>query len=277
MRSDPQAIPQISPLMWRWFSAYAGRFLRRHFHAVRLSRAAAVPSPRHDEPLVVYANHPSWWDPMIAIFLAQRLWPGRRHYFPIDAAMLARYRFFARLGFFGVEPDSARGAANFLRSAGAILASGNACLWVTAQGRFADVRQRPIELKAGLAHLARRAERGHVVPLAVEYPFWTERTPEALLRFGTPIDLGEVSGRERPVDDWQILFVRRLTDTMDALASDAIARDAAAFETLLTGATGTSAVYDAWRRLRALARGRRFDPSHVPEPDTRPATEARAT
>ena len=267
MNDSPAArpLPEISPLMWRWFTWYARGFLRKHMHAVRLMRGGEPPTVRPGEPIVVFANHPSWWDPMLAIFLAQHLWPHRRHYFPIDAAMLKKYRFFAKLGFFGVEPDSARGAAALLRTAPEILKRDDTCLWITAQGRFADVRARPVEMKPGLEHLARRLERGVLVPLAAEYPFWSERAPEALLRFGEPIDAAKRPSTER--------LETALAATMDELASAAMTRDAAGFVTLLQGRTGTSVAYDFWRRGRAFIAGRRFDPSHMPE--SRVETEAR--
>jgi 1-acyl-sn-glycerol-3-phosphate acyltransferase len=243
--------------MWRWFSWYASRFLRKHFHAVRLLRGGEPPAVPLDQPLVVYCNHPSWWDPMIGIFLASRFWPERNHYWPIDAAMLRKYPMFAKLGFFGIEKDSPRGGAAFLRTATAALREGRACLWVTAQGEFADVRQRPVRIKPGLAHLARRLERGTILPLAGEYPFWTERTPEALLRFGRPLDAAA-----RPSHDE---LERTLADAMVALAAAAIAREPARFTRLLGGAAATGAVYDAWRRARAFATRQRFDAAHADE------------
>ena len=250
-------VPVVSPVLWRWFTWYAGRFLRRHVHAVRLlgdgeAAARAVPA---DEPLIVCSNHPSWWDPMVGIFLAQHLWPDRTHYWPIDAPMLKKYRFFGKLGFFGVERDSRQGAAAFLRTGAAVLSRGGTCLWVTAEGDFADVRARPLRIKPGIVHLARRLGRGTILPVAVEYPFWTEKTPEVLLCVGPP-----VSVTDRP--DGPALGAR-LAEAMDRLAAAAMRREPAEFATLLSGAAGTSRVYDGWRRARALLAVRRFDAAHA--------------
>ena len=247
--------------MWRWFTWYAQRFLRNHFHAVRLMRGSEPPTIPADEPLIVYCNHPSWWDPMTGIFLARHFWPDRNHYWPIDAVMLRKYRFFAKLGFFGVEKDSVRGAASFLRTAQAALvadgpARGNACLWVTAGGDFQDVRARPVHVKPGVTHLARRLDACVILPLAIDYTFWSEKTPEALLAFGPPIDV-----TERPTVE---TLRDALTATMDDLAAAAVSRDPARFTTLLHGAAGTSVVYDLWRRGKAALAGRAFDPSHLP-------------
>ena len=267
-RNTTHIVPRISPFMWRWFTWYAQRFLRNHFHAVRLMRGSEPPTIPADEPLIVYCNHPSWWDPMTGIFLARHFWPDRNHYWPIDAAMLRKYPLFAKLGFFGIERESVRGAAMFLRTGVAVLAQPRACLWVTAQGDFTDVRARPVRLKPGLLHLAARLERGVVLPLAGEYPFWMERTPEALLRFGQPLRLCDHPSGEQ--------FEAELTAAMDELATVAIARDRARFTTLIGGAAGTSLFYDAWRRTRAIVTGASFDAAHVPEADGGVTSQVRA-
>lgn len=252
-------LPTRSPLLWRWFTWYARRHAARHFNAVRVHQAG-LPPRCEGRPLVMYANHPAWWDPMMAIVTAALRYPARRHYAPIDAAMLQRYAFFKKLGFFGVEPDSPAGGRAFLRTAAAVLEQPDACLWVTAQGRFADPRQRPIDLRPGVAHLARRAGNAAFVPVAVEYPFWSEKRPETLIRFGPPIHAGD---RCDTVDAWHDRLTAALTDTMDQLADAAIARDPDAFEVVLAGRGGVSAVYDAWRWARARLTGRRFNPRHM--------------
>jgi hypothetical protein len=63
-------------------------------------------------------------------------------------------------------------------------------------------------------------------------------------------------------DAWQHRLEAGLSSTMDALAVDAMARDPARFHTLAEGRAGVGGVYDAWRRVRAAATGRRFDVRH---------------
>ena len=75
-----------------------------------------------------------------------------------------------------------------------------------------------------------------------------------------PIDPVRHAGLE--TDDWLDLFARRLQNTMDRLAEDAIARDPEKFDTILQGAVGIGGIYDLWRRARAAARGERFTAEH---------------
>ena len=181
--------------------------------------------------MVVVFNHPSWWDPLVALALCELL-PNRGHYGPIDATALGKYRFFEKLGFYGVEQGTRQGALTFLRTSLGLLAQPNNTLWITAQGRFTDPRERPLQLRQGVGHLVRRLQGGVILPLALEYPFWEERYPEALARFGAPIAIGD--GGQRSVEEWMRIIGAGLTDTQDALARSALARKdgKGAFDTL---------------------------------------------
>jgi len=235
------------------------RAMRRSFHAIRLAKPGWPELPP-DRPVIVYLNHPSWWDPAFLIVMATTRFVGRPGYGPIDVAGLARYPFLGRLGLFGIEPNSAQGAITFLTTAGRILKQPDAMLWITAEGAFTDPRHRPVALRPGLAHLVRRSPGAVVVPLALEYPFWNERTPEALARFGTPVDAAVFEGWR--VDTLNARLSHALEDTMDALAGDALSRDPGRFIRVIGGTAGVGGVYDLWRRGKAWATGRPFDPAH---------------
>jgi len=255
-------LPRISPWLLRWFHAYARRYLARHFHAVRVTRETALAIPP-DVPLVVFMNHPGWWDPLVGLVLSRACFPDRTHYAVMESAALDRYRFFQRLGFVGVEVGTRRGAGQFFRLASTILDRPATALWMTPEGRFSDPRQ-PSNFCPGLAHLARRLPRGALLPVAVEYPFWEERSPEALVAIGKPILL-ERSG-PLSVDDWNERLQTSMDETKRRLAAMAVGRQADAFEVLIRGSAGVGGVYDAWRRLWAWVRGETFLREHGGRP-----------
>ena len=251
-------LPTYSPRLLAFFCLYLRRYFARNFTAVRVSKTSA-PAPSWNRPVIFYSNHPSWWDPIFYMLLGQDHLRIREGYGPMDAEMLEKYGFFRRLGIFGVEAGTRRGAATFLRTSLAVLERPGATLWLTAEGEFTDSRRRPVVLRPGLAHLAARLDRALVVPLALEYPFWNERRPEALARFGEPIEVGE---SRRSVAEWSALFAERLEATMDVLAEESARRDPGRFRPLVSGGTGVGGVYDLGRRLKALAAGREFHPGH---------------
>lgn len=254
-----RVLARRSAAMVRWFGLVFRRALRRDFHALRMARGGARPDPA-GAPLVIYSNHPSWWDPIVLSQIVGHLLPGRHAFAPIEAAMLKRYRFFGRVGLFGVDPGDRRSVRLFAALARAVLRDPRRLLVVTAQGRFADPRERPLRLKPGLAHIAHWAPEAHFLPLALDYAFWDERKPEALVRFGPAVagaSLQALSMGERAA-----ILERALEAAMDALRADALSRDPARFDTVVSGAAGVGGLYDAWRAARAWTRGERFSAAH---------------
>lgn len=256
MPHDAVEIPGISTFVLRFFRRLVRSYFQRHFRSVMLQGGEALRG--HAGPLIVFGNHSSWWDPMILVLLASELMPTARHYAPIDASALARYPILRRLGLFPVNLSSPRGAVEFLRRASAILSSGGV-LWITPQGRFADVRERPLRFRQGLGTLAVRLPSIPLIPLATEYTFWDERLPEALARFGEPVALADRGSAEIVTSALEA----ELQSTMDSLVNASCARDASAFQTLLTGGRGTGGFYALGRRLRAFFAGHHFQPDHT--------------
>ncbi len=208
-------------------------------------------------PLIVYGNHSSWWDPMVCVLLAGALLPERSHYAPMDADALERYPILRQIGIFPVEMATARGAAQFLRTSQAILES-SGVLWVTPQGRFADVRE-PLAFKPGLGALAVRVPGVTLLPLAVEYTFWDERLPEALLRCGEPVKFATGTSADAATQHLE----QALSMTMRELKAASMARDARVLHVLLSGGRGTGGFYALVRRLRGAFTGKRVRADHT--------------
>jgi len=254
------SLPTISLPWLRLFSWYSGRYVRRHFHSLRVSRAIPF-APPAGVPLVIYSNHASWWDPLVGLLLKAEFLPGKNVFAPMDAMALKRYGFFKRLGMFGVEQGSRRGGVQFLRTARTILQQPNHVLWLTPQSRFADARERPVRFKPGIGHLPGMTPEIHFVPVAIEYAFWEERLPEVLVRFGEPYRATreDVSVKS---EWWTEFFADRLRETQGELAKQAQHRDPTEFRCLLRGRAGVGGIYDRWRQFKAGWRGKSFQLEH---------------
>jgi 1-acyl-sn-glycerol-3-phosphate acyltransferase len=240
------------------FRLYIFWYLRRHFHALRLANADRFPATRR--PLIIYLNHASWWDPLVSMLLTHRFLPHADHYAPMDAEALKHYSVFRRLGLFPVEMGTPRGATQFLRASKQILSEPESFLWITPEGRFNDVRTRPVVFKPGLSALLSRVGRVTVVPLAIEYTFWDERLPEILVNCGEPLNIGD--GHAEDASTWNNLLAYAMTSTLDELAGLAATRDAASFETLVAGGSGVSGIYELWKRALSTMRGEIYKSEH---------------
>lgn len=238
-------LPRRSEVLLRFFDWAFRRHFGGSFSALRIARWGDPVAPP-GRPLIILANHPGWWDGVMVMLVTRRLLPGRPCYVPMDAAALEKYGFMRRLGVFGVEQNSARGAARFLQTVKAILADPRHILWMNAPGRFADPRERPVPLAPGVSRLPGVAPDAVILPLAIEYTHWTEKRGEALIAFGPPIEAKDEEG-----------IRAAMTGTMDRLAQDAISRDPARFRVMLEGQRGMGGLYGLWQR-------RRFAPEHDP-------------
>lgn len=256
---DP--VGRYDPRRMAFFHFIFARFFRKHMRAVRVAKWG-MPGEYGARPIVVFANHPGWWDGVAFMLLSQALFVPRRMYIPMDKAALDRYPFMRRIGVFGIETGSPRGAIAFLKVAKDVLGAPDRMLWMNAPGRFSDVRERPVPIAPGMTRLPEFAPDAVFVPLALDYPFWTERKAEMLCAFGAPIEGRTLEAMDR--DARAVALSEALAATMDRLAGDAIARDPARFETLLRGREGMGGIFQLWRRIVAAARGQRYDPRHDP-------------
>ncbi len=246
--------------VFAFFSLYFQRYFCRHMNALRLARWGEPTIPQGVGPVVLYTTHPAWWDAAVYILLADKHFSRFANFAPIDAEMLKKYAFFGRVGAYGVDVGSPRGAADFLAASAEILSRDDSVIWVAAQGRFADVRARPLELRPGVARLAELAPHAVFVPLAIEYAFWDQRGAEAFVAYGESMcgeDLAAMRREER-----RLHLEGGLTMIAERLSADVISRDPERFVTLLSGEAGVGGVFDLFKRFVALLCGERYDPAH---------------
>ncbi|MDG2381342.1 MAG: lysophospholipid acyltransferase family protein [Pirellulaceae bacterium] len=252
-----RSLPKVSRFLLGGFHWYSRRLLRKNFNAVRVARGSQ-PAIASDQSLVCFVNHPGWWDPLLAFLTNQLCFPGRVVFTPIDQQSLAQYPVFRQLGFYGIEMDSIEGARQFLGVTRQLLLNPTTAIWVTPGGAFSDVRRRT-KFQPGLAHIAASKQKATLLPVAFEYVFWEERTPEALIEFGEPI---EIQRQRQSKSQWQNFLEERLAQTQASLAEKAVARDYKTFDLLLSGSAGVGGGYDLVRRTKAILRRQSFDPRH---------------
>lgn len=253
-------VPHVPGWFQVGFHSFLRPYIRRHFHAVGVERESRCEAALETGvPLIVYGNHPSWWDPLIAHFLNQSIFPDRQFYAPIDAEALEQYRVLAKLGFYGVQLNTTSGAAKFLRQSMAILGT-DAAIWITPEGRFADARDHDGELMPGLSHLCTKLHEGWALPLALEYLFWDERLPVCLAKMGDPVLIADHTHMTKA--ELSEILTSRLRTTQHELSKLASARSSEPFDNLLRGNPGAGFFYDSLRRAKSLLTGKQFRSQH---------------
>ena len=240
-------VPTISRTLLRLFTAYSESYLGRHFGSIFLSGPKPDFQPLNG-PAVVYLNHASWWDPLVCLLLANRFTADRGNYAPIDAKALSQFRFFKKLGFFGVQKDSRRGVIQFLENSAAILGHEKSVLWVTPQGEFVDPRIRPVSLKGAIGQLPTLHPDLHFFPLALDYFFTGVRLPSIAVRFGKPLAVSDLPFLDR--HEWTSKLAQALESSQETLAEEVTSRRISNSTPLLAGRRGTGGIYGFWQSLR---------------------------
>ncbi len=258
-----QRNPIHLPVSKKWlvdgFCWYSKRMVAKQFMSFGIQDELLEAQPvAPASPMIVYANHASWWDPIAAMLLQKAYFSDRTFYAPIDAEALEKYRIMAKLGFYGVRLESFDGTSAFLSATKAILESKNATIWITPEGQFSDCRDHSLPLMPGLSHLASKFSGVTFLPIAFEYGFWNESRPQIFARFGSAIN----SSTSMQKGEWTTLLAERLRSTQGELARSVQARDPAAFKYVIESRPIRHGLYDHMRSWSAWLRGKPFDPRH---------------
>ncbi len=253
-------IPKRSKWLLDGFLWYCRRIIRHDFHAFALhDQALCEAAWPKDSPLVVYCNHPGWWDPILAILTHQIAFPDYGFFAPIEGEALKKYQVLSKLGFYGVTLESFRGAADFLTTSRAILAGDRNAIYLTPEGRFCDVRDQQNRFKPGLAHLFTTIPNLVAIPMAIEYAFWNERKPLMFARFGTPILQSKSSVIKSDVCNF---LESGLRTVQNQLAELVLQRSLDPFRVIVSPKKGPTSAYDAARFGKSLLTGRSIELRH---------------
>lgn len=246
-----------------FFAWYTRRLLRSRFFSVRMARGSAdalAALDAHDGPAVVVMNHPSWWDPLVCVYLADAWTPSRTPFGVIDQEQLRRFAFMRRLGLFGIDPaDPSSLRAMVDHVTGLFRTVRRPTFWITPQGRFTDVRE-PVRLRPGAGTILARTPSCRAVAVSVELAFWNDQKPEVFLLArtvpppGPPHGPGAESEEPASTTQWHRAIEHAMEQAAQELSALVIAREEGAFDAVLGGATRIHPVYDLWLSLRG-ARG----------------------
>ena len=204
-------------------------------------------------PLIVYMNHPSWWDGYMAFVLNRVVLRSRFQGFAMmEEAQLRRYRFFSWSGAFSVHRQDARSAMRSVAYIARLLAERRArCLYIFPQGEITPNDRRPLEMFGGVAHIVRRCGGATLWPIALRYEFGGEQRPEAFIRAGAPHYAPATSDARALTAE----LGERLTAACNALRAEYIAGEMGGYRTLLRGRAGVNRAFDA---ARAFLPGKRW-------------------
>jgi hypothetical protein len=159
------------------FLPFILRQFRKTFHGLYL--LGPVPDIDPSLPLLITPNHGNWWDGFFFYILNKRVWK-RKGYLMMLEEQLAKYRFFSRIGAFGIEPGLARKSYDALRYSAEMLKDPANALCIFPQGvlRYSGVR--PLDFQRGVEYILRMYSGDvNLLPLGIACEFLIDQRPEA--------------------------------------------------------------------------------------------------
>ncbi|MBM3240860.1 hypothetical protein FJZ31_31645 [Candidatus Poribacteria bacterium] len=235
----------------RVFYPYVIWLFKKHFHAIHL--LGEIPDLPADLPLLLLPNHSTWWDGFFAYLLNKKLF-RRVGYLMMLEEQLAKYRFFARIGAYSVEPEAPKSVLASLNYSVSLLQQKSMprpMLCLFPQGDLQPWEARPISYKRGLEWLLKRyAEAVNLLPLAIRAEFLGEQRPEVFFLLGQNYQLNY---RTFPGMDWLEEVENILLDDL----AKRIARGEAG-QILLRGYRSVNVVCDSGvKKIKNLIKGDR--------------------
>lgn len=185
--------PRAQRLAWTAFELGFQPWMRRRVHV----RATGLPAPDDARlPLVLAANHVSWWDGFVLREIQRALRP-RAPFWPVMLEReLARRPFFRALGAVGIDaasPATIRRAMRTLERRRAARPDGVIAYF--PQGRMWPTSRRPLGFRRGIELVASRLAPVRVLPVALHVEPLNTPAPTVFVLGGTPVHVSADDAR----------------------------------------------------------------------------------
>ena len=174
---------KANPTRWAKFifHIYVMRLMKHHFHAFHLFED--LPQPDPDLPLLLIPNHSTWWDGFFVYLLNEEIFKRELYLMMLDR-QLAKYKFFARIGAFGISPGDKENVRESLSYAAELLHKQNVMITIFPQGVLLPWGKRPMNFKKGIETIVQLYRKPiNILPLAIRIEYGSEQRAEVFFQF----------------------------------------------------------------------------------------------
>jgi len=178
---------KANPTRWAKFifHIYVMRLMKRHFHAFHLF--GDLPQPDPELPLLLIPNHSTWWDGFFVYLLNHQILRRESYLMMLDR-QLAEYKFFSRIGAFGIAPGDKLNVKESLNYTVELLRKKNVSITIFPQGELLPWGKRPLNFKRGIKSIISwYKESLNILPLAIRAEYVGEQQAEVFFQFGENI------------------------------------------------------------------------------------------
>ena len=210
----------------RWFeklfAVYNRNLLKRRFNSLRVDGLENLKAKSTRTPLIIYANHSSWWDGLAAHHISQT---AQLDFFVMmEEKQLRNLKLFRKLGAFSVVRENPRQAVDSLNYAAKLLKSDSRrTLWIFPQGEILPNDTRPLDFFRGVLKIAAKAGECSIVSLAFRYEFLGAYKPDIFVKIGRIENL--TAAAEKSSRTEVVKYADQLADQLDQIKSNILKND----------------------------------------------------
>ncbi|MDQ3179911.1 MAG: lysophospholipid acyltransferase family protein [Acidobacteriota bacterium] len=211
------------------FAVYNRNLIKRRFHSIQVSGLDFLRDKDAKIPLIIYANHSSWWDGLAAfeIFRKAKL----DAFCMMEEKHLKKLFLFRRLGAFSIVRENGRQAVKSINYAADLLKKTGGTLLIFPQGEIVSNDARPIKFYMGLSRIIEKIGKVYTVSMAMRYEFLGEFKPQIFVKIASSELI--MTDKNFIAKEKTNVFAERITMNLDKLKSDIVNKNFNVFEKII--------------------------------------------
>lgn len=211
-----------SPLTWRLFDAGFAVFRRAFLRGTRVG--GRWPEAPRGVPLLLVANHVSWWDGFLLREVQRTLRPDAPFHTVVVEHQLERHPVLRRLGGVPVDPGAPGSVLGMLRTLARLRARDPETVFsYFPQGRIWPTSRRPLSVRRGVETVTGLLAPVRVLPVAIHIEPLVDVRPTPFLWLCDPVDVAEDDALPAGAIDHRLAVgLDEIRTRLDEMGEDAV-------------------------------------------------------
>lgn len=212
------------------FSFYNRNLIKRRFHSLQIDNLKEISERQARVPLIIYANHSSWWDGLTAFEISRNC--HLSSFIMMEERQLKKLFFFRKLGAFSVIRENPRDALKSINYAAELLKKDfRRTLWIFPQGEILPFESRPVRFYNGISRIIEITGAVEILPVALKYEFLGNFKPQIFVKIGK-LQTPEINSKFQSKNYTEYLTAE-MTGLLDALKNEIARGEIKDFEKII--------------------------------------------
>ncbi len=212
------------------FDVYNRNLLKRRFNSLSVSGLDFLINKPLNIPLIIYCNHSSWWDGLIAYQISRKA--NLDSFIMMEEKQLKKLFLFRKLGAFSIVREKPRQAMkSLIYSSKLLIENPNRTLWIFPQGEILPNDLRPITFYNGVSKIVEKVKNCSVTSLSIRYDFLGDFKPQIFAKIH---QLKSVNVHQNfNTKKLTKMFAAEISDSLDELKNDIIIKNLSTYQSII--------------------------------------------